>query len=143
MPYTKDQARTEIANLVANFRANEPSLADVPEAQIEDTYIRRLFHFLNWNVANTGLSVAEWEFILQRTDEKVKRPDYVLQLDGQQLLVMDAKVDYIVENTVGELLAKCKTPAEVAKLRILDPACGSGSFLLGAYSTLIHMNSMN
>lgn len=91
MPYTKDEARAEIAQLVANFRANEPSLADAPEAQIEDTYIRRLFRYLNWNTDNTGLAVAEWEFVLQRTDEKGKRPDYILQLDGQPLLVMDAK----------------------------------------------------
>ena len=91
MPYTKEQAHAEVANLVANFRANEANLADAPEAQIEDTYIRRLFDFLNWNTGNAGLSVAEWEFVLQRTDEKGKRPDYVLQLDGQQLLVMDAK----------------------------------------------------
>jgi len=42
-------------------------------------------------------------------------------------------VDYIVANTVGELLKKCRTPADAATLRILDPACGSGSFLLGAY----------
>ena len=46
-------------------------------------------------------------------------------------------VDYIVENTVGELLKKCKTPAAVGKLKILDPACGSGSFLLGAFQRLI------
>jgi len=46
-------------------------------------------------------------------------------------------VDYIVENTVGELLKKCKTPAAAAKLKILDPACGSGSFLLGAFRRLI------
>ncbi len=91
MPYTKEQARAEIANLVANFRANEPGLADAPEAQIEDNYIRKLFRYLNWNTDNAGLSVAGWEFVLQRTDEKGKRPDYILQLDGRQLLVMDAK----------------------------------------------------
>jgi len=91
MPYTKARACAEIANLVANFRANEPGLADAPEAQIEDNYIRKLFRYLNWNTDNTGLSVAEWEFVLQRTDEKGKRPDYILQLDGRQLLVMDAK----------------------------------------------------
>jgi len=45
-------------------------------------------------------------------------------------------VDYIVSNTVGKL-CKGKTPAQVAKLRILDPACGSGSFLLGAYQYLL------
>lgn len=45
-------------------------------------------------------------------------------------------VDYIVKNTVGELV-KDKTPREAAKLRILDPACGSGSFLIGAYQYLL------
>jgi len=45
-------------------------------------------------------------------------------------------VDYIVENTVGKLL-EASTPAKVAKLRIVDPACGSGSFLLGAYRKLL------
>ncbi|OQY87617.1 MAG: hypothetical protein B6D41_11610, partial [Chloroflexi bacterium UTCFX4] len=46
-------------------------------------------------------------------------------------------VNYIVANTVGKLLAECKTPADVAQLKILDPACGSGSFLIGAYEALI------
>jgi hypothetical protein len=45
-------------------------------------------------------------------------------------------VDYIVKNTVGKLL-EGKTPPEAAKLRIVDPACGSGSFLLGAYQCLL------
>ncbi len=45
-------------------------------------------------------------------------------------------VDYIVEHTVGKLLEE-KTPNQIAKLRVLDPACGSGSFLLGAYQTLL------
>jgi predicted type IV restriction endonuclease len=66
-------------------------------------------------------------------------------------------VDYIVKNTVGKLLgcpceersdeaisnklktkhSTLKTPAQVAHLRILDPACGSGSFLIGAYQYLL------
>ncbi len=72
-------------------------------------------------------------------------------------------VDYIVKNTVGKLLGEGEAPAEpkrdshktkagsvkaspsrttmsprkAAKLRILDPACGSGSFLLGAYQYLL------
>jgi type I restriction-modification system DNA methylase subunit len=45
-------------------------------------------------------------------------------------------VDYIVKNTVGKLV-EGKTPKQVAKLRILDPACGSGSFLIGAYQYLL------
>jgi len=50
-------------------------------------------------------------------------------------------VDYIVKNTVGRLL-ESKTPQEVASLKIVDPACGSGTFLLGAYQFLLdwHLN---
>jgi type I restriction-modification system DNA methylase subunit len=69
-------------------------------------------------------------------------------------------VDYIVKNTVGHLVgvpassrrdacpdsgqpqgvAPTKqniTPKDVSKIKILDPACGSGSFLLGAYQYLL------
>jgi len=45
-------------------------------------------------------------------------------------------VDYIVQHTIGKLL-EGKTSRQVAKLRICDPACGSGSFLLGAYQYLL------
>jgi hypothetical protein len=65
-------------------------------------------------------------------------------------------VDYIVEHTVGAALGEIEARvgasvpdgnrvgaavsdalAEVSRLRILDPACGSGSFLLGAYQRLL------
>jgi hypothetical protein len=67
-------------------------------------------------------------------------------------------VSYIVKQTVGkkieeienhqktlqglEDLARFDIIAEVAKLKICDPACGSGSFLLGAYQYLLdwHLN---
>jgi predicted type IV restriction endonuclease len=45
-------------------------------------------------------------------------------------------VDYIVGNTVGKLL-EGKSPRQADKLRILDPACGSGSFLIVAYQRLL------
>ena len=62
-------------------------------------------------------------------------------------------VDYIVKNTVGRLLDPSKSPpvsgGDAAKprggatrkladkIKILDPACGSGSFLIGAYQYLL------
>ncbi|MEW5720171.1 MAG: DNA methyltransferase, partial [Chloroflexota bacterium] len=45
-------------------------------------------------------------------------------------------VDYIVAQTAGKLI-EGKTPKQIEKLRVLDPACGSGSFLLAAYQTLL------
>ncbi len=44
-------------------------------------------------------------------------------------------VDFIVKNTLGKLL-EGKTPEEVSKIKILDPACGSGSFLIRAFDYL-------
>ena len=59
-------------------------------------------------------------------------------------------VDYIVKQTVGKLL-EGKTPQEIAGLTdswrpsktrrplgVVDPACGSGSFLLGAFQYLLN-----
>jgi len=60
-------------------------------------------------------------------------------------------VDYIVQNTVGKLLSvktdnypslqnngRQMTPEDVSKIKIVDPACGSGSFLIGAYQYLLN-----
>jgi adenine-specific DNA-methyltransferase len=56
-------------------------------------------------------------------------------------------VDYIVKNTVGELLRNItllqtqgdskQILKKVSELKIVDPACGSGSFLIGAYNYLL------
>lgn len=45
-------------------------------------------------------------------------------------------VKYVVSNTVGEFL-KGKTIKQAAGLKIVDPACGSGSFLIAAYEFLL------
>ena len=45
-------------------------------------------------------------------------------------------VRYIVEQTVGPLVAG-KSPKQIETLTVLDPACGSGSFLLGAFEFLL------
>jgi hypothetical protein len=45
-------------------------------------------------------------------------------------------VDYIVKETIGRLL-EGRPPAQADRLRILDPACGSGSFLIQAYQRLL------
>jgi len=46
-------------------------------------------------------------------------------------------VQYIVNGTLGPLLKSKNHPNEVALIYVLDPACGSGSFLLVAYQYLL------
>ena len=50
-------------------------------------------------------------------------------------------VSYIVQNTVDKLIDG-KTPKQIEKIRILDSACGSGTFLVRAYTRLVdyHIN---
>jgi len=45
-------------------------------------------------------------------------------------------VDHIVKNTIGQMLLEVPE-SKVKKLRILDPACGSGSFLIRAYEEML------
>jgi len=49
-------------------------------------------------------------------------------------------VQYIVNNTVGKLI-EGKTPTEISKLRFADISCGSGSFLITVYDTLLRYYS--
>ncbi|MBI4300538.1 MAG: N-6 DNA methylase, partial [Chloroflexi bacterium] len=49
-------------------------------------------------------------------------------------------VDYIVQQTVGRLL-KEKQHNDILGLKILDPACGSGSFLIRAYDELLRYHA--
>ena len=75
----------------------------------------------------------------------------VIQLKGHKAEVLDKPeikkaggvvytpsyvVTHIVDHTLGKLCSG-KSPSEMKSLRILDPACGSGSFLLGAYDCLL------
>ncbi len=49
-------------------------------------------------------------------------------------------VEYIVANTIGKLI-EGKDPNEIASMRFADIACGSGSFLIGAYDYLLNYHS--
>ncbi|MBI4297040.1 MAG: N-6 DNA methylase [Chloroflexi bacterium] len=49
-------------------------------------------------------------------------------------------VDYIVRQTVGRFLAE-HTHDEILHMKILDPACGSGSFLIRAYDELLRYHA--
>lgn len=45
-------------------------------------------------------------------------------------------VNYIVKNTIGKLI-EGKTPKQIENIKILDSACGSGTFLVRAYTYIL------
>jgi len=46
-------------------------------------------------------------------------------------------VNYIVKNTIGKLI-EGKTPKQIENIKILDSACGSGTFLVRAYTYILN-----
>lgn len=127
-------------------RTTEPDRV-TPELKISDDKLKTIIRSLYDNFYDFSLMPAE---ILGQIYERFLGNVIVLT-EGHQAKVKEKPevkkaggvfytpyyiVEFIVANTVENLLEN-KTPAAVAKLKILDPACGSGSFLLGAYQRLL------
>ncbi len=83
--------------------------AKKPSRQLEDPY-------------ETRRAIVEGKSEVRRAGGVYYTPEYIVR--------------FIVENTVGKLIDG-KTPEEISELRFADIACGSGSFLLGVFDTLI------
>lgn len=106
-----------LANFVLDLTAPDShyNFADIKVEILGDAYERFLGHILVPKGRGTAIE-AKPE--VRKAGGVYYTPRYI--------------TDYIVEQTIGRLL-KGKTPKEVEKLRFLDPACGSGSFLIRAY----------
>ncbi len=122
--------------------------------QISDKYLQRIIQSLYPPNTPYEFSVIPIEILGHVYEQFLGK---IIVLDNKQLIQVENKpevkkaggvyytpeyiVNYIVENTVGKLLEN-KTPDDVSELSILDPACGSGSFLIGAYTYLLdwHLN---
>ncbi|RAL97726.1 hypothetical protein DOU54_10640 [Agrobacterium sp. MS2] len=80
----------------------------------------------------------------------------VIEIDGNKAIIQEKPevkkaggvyytpsyiVEHIIKGTVDKIISG-RTPKQVEKIKILDPACGSGSFLIVAYQHLLdwHLN---
>jgi methylase of polypeptide subunit release factors len=121
--------------------------------KIGDDYLNNALLELSCDVDNEGG--------LQVIDYKILSPDHIGSLfegllefnlikEGKKVDLVNTKgdrkstgsyytpdylVDYIVEETLTSLVLN-KDPSEILKLRVLDPAMGSGHFLLGVVKYL-------
>ncbi|MCK5332546.1 N-6 DNA methylase [Candidatus Parcubacteria bacterium] len=64
------------------------------------------------------------------TDKKTKRKSQGIYYTPKYI------VEYLIEQTLGEVLKKAKKK-DLPNIKILDPACGSGSFLISAYDKML------
>lgn len=74
------------------------------------------------------LSLKNGEIVLKEKPENV---------DRDIVFTPRPIIDYLVETTLGPFL-KDLPPEKITKAKILDPACGSGGFLLSTYDLLIN-----
>jgi type I restriction-modification system DNA methylase subunit len=75
-------------------------------------------------------------FVPRLTEKRVKyEQKQEVRKAGGIFYTPEYIVDYIVKNTVGRFISE-RRPKEIQDIRILDPACGSGSFLIRAYNEL-------
>lgn len=123
--------------------------AVTPDILIDDAVLRKIISHLYYPESPYNFSVLPPEILGQVYEQFLGK---VIRLTAGHHAKVEEKpevrkaggvyytpsyiVSYIVAQTVGKLL-QGKTPKQVAKLTIVDPACGSGSFLLGAYQTLL------
>ena len=78
--------------------------------------------------------------ILKKTDKRTKLTESKAKRKEEGIYYTPSYiVDYIVRNTVGELVKNKKT--DVSKIKVLDPACGSGSFLIKTFDVLNEYHS--
>lgn len=77
--------------------------------------------------------------ILNKTDKRAKLAEGKTHRKEQGIYYTPTYVvDYIVKNTIGELAKDKKF--DLSKIKILDPACGSGSFLMKAFDYLVTLD---
>jgi adenine-specific DNA-methyltransferase len=116
---------------------------DIDSVEIDDEPMEEIIRGIN-NIDFSGLSVhiigevyenylgellkkRKEEIKIDETKQRAKRKEQGIYYTPDYI------VNYIVENTLGEILKNCKTHDEIQKIRVLDPACGSGSFLIRAF----------
>ena len=77
--------------------------------------------------------------ILKKTDKRAKLAEGKAHRKEQGIYYTPTYVvDYIVKNTIGELAKDKKF--DLKNIKILDPACGSGSFLMKAFDYLVTLD---
>lgn len=92
------------------------------------------------NGSNLSLFAAQYDLFLER--DVFRQGGSVVEIlespyrESPLPPVPDSLVEYLACSLVGNTLAG-KTPRELSGLRILDPLCGSGRFLLAAYWILV------
>ncbi|HXX20165.1 MAG TPA: DNA methyltransferase [Candidatus Acidoferrum sp.] len=121
-----------------------------PGLRVDDAVLKHVIRHLYWPTRPYAFEVVPADILGQVYERFLGKVIYLTS--GHRANVKDKPevkkaggvfytptyiVDYIVKQTLGRLLDG-KSLRQAANLHILDPACGSGSFLLGAFEYLLN-----
>lgn len=115
----------ELPELVERFNTNREAYrsGQYNETQLRREFIDSFFQLLGWDVNNEKGYAEAYKDVIHEDSIKIggltKAPDYCFRIGG-----------------VRKFFVETKRPSVNIKEDI-DPACGSGSFLLGAYQYLL------
>lgn len=128
---------------------SEPPDAITPRIEIDDDVLRGIIRGLYPPESPYAFSVISADILGQVYEQFLGK---VIHLTSDHRAKIEEKpevrkaggvfytptyiVEYIVHHTLGKVL-EGKTPKQVESVKVCDPACGSGSFLLGAYQYLL------
>lgn len=144
-----DRYNSGLFHFVAEKGRSEAPDTLTPSLLLDDKPLKDILHGLYYPECPYEFSVLSGEILGQVYEQFLGK---VIRLTAGHRAVVEDKpevrkaggvyytptyiVEYIVKQTVGKLL-EGKTPKQASRLHVLDPACGSGSFLLGAYQLLL------
>jgi len=119
------------------------------EIDVDDKTIHDIIRQMNYPVSPFQFDVIEPEILgriyekflgskIRLTDSHRAKIEEKIEVRkaGGVYYTPEYIVEYIVQNTVGKKIEGL-TPEEIKNIKIVDPACGSGSFLIGAYAYLL------
>jgi|SRR5580692_3252293 hypothetical protein len=128
----------------------EPADELTPDLHVDDAVLKHVIKQLYWPERPYAFEVVPTDILGQVYERFLGKVIYLTA--GHRATVRDKPevkkaggvfytptyiVEYIVKQTLGRLL-EGKSLKQAANLHILDPACGSGSFLLGAFEYLLN-----
>jgi hypothetical protein len=122
----------------------------LPTVSIPDDLLRRLLDGLGTGKQSTLERTCErlgelyehslsWHAGASQLDRSIANPATRVTKKNRGVYYTPAiVVDYIVKQTIGRgLAAQAGRSGDLSLFQVLDPACGSGAFLLGAYRYLL------
>ena len=122
------------AHALENWNASNDVLKDI----INGLYKTRDGYRYDFSAISTDVLGGIYEQYLGYVQGKVQNDEKKKSKRKSQGIYYTPKyiVEYLVKQTLGEVLKKAKKK-DLARIKILDPACGSGSFLISAYDKML------